>query len=656
MKRFIEMTINTIKQKSKDKYWLVPFCIFVLWIIDTIVSLFSTGFVKIDILFILLFLAKLGVLAYTFFIFWNLFINGKIKYYNSFKVFVGYAVVFIYVFYALPRLSWEIQKLIQPADSLRLWIFSFIASLIVFCLYWTLRFSKTQLHWGVITEKEYKELKSKKKKKKDKKKKKEEVKKTVKEHIIENVHVVIQAIITVIIIQHFTFQLYEIPTESMVPTFLEKDRVLVTKFQYGPSIPLTNWRLPSFVPLKRGDIVVYQSPDYEQNDVVKMILHEFVFYLTLSTVNIDKDEKGEVRKQLIVKRLIGIPGEKLKMIDDVVYVKRPGDKDFKVLEEVRKYAHVDLYNEPYDIQKRIKYITLSQERRELLDKWDDWKRRTNPEVLNDQLISLAAETGEKLKTIDRAEAAAYYEKIFSITQPDYKNDLVLVENFLKRSNIDTFGDIGALSAGNTNFRNDDIGKILHMRSKVVFGYDHLLFWKLLKEAAMPDQLNTFLLSTTSLGNATVPPDDYGLYMRKINMKFKILLAEKFINYIDLFTSGIDVNKAKDAIAAFASSSEFGELFIYMQMHYDNRNFPEFPAGDNNFIPKQNFFLMGDNRYNSLDFRYSHNIDVWPFVKIDKYDPYSVDYQSQLYLHLLNRGNILGTGKVRIWPPDRWGLL
>ena len=36
--------------------------------------------------------------------------------------------------------------------------------------------------------------------------------------------------------------------------------------------------------------------------------------------------------------------------------------------------------------------------------------------------------------------------------------------------------------------------------------------------------------------------------------------------------------------------------------YDQRNFPEFPAGISYLGPRE-YFAMGDNRYNSTDFRY-----------------------------------------------------
>ena len=67
------------------------------------------------------------------------------------------------------------------------------------------------------------------------------------------------AIFTVLIFQIFLLQLYEIPSESMVPTFLVKDKVFVSKIDCGPKFPLTDVGLPDFRTYKRGDTIVLRN-------------------------------------------------------------------------------------------------------------------------------------------------------------------------------------------------------------------------------------------------------------------------------------------------------------------------------------------------------------------------------------------------------------
>jgi hypothetical protein len=63
--------------------------------------------------------------------------------------------------------------------------------------------------------------------------------------------------------------------------------------------------------------------------------------------------------------------------------------------------------------------------------------------------------------------------------------------------------------------------------------------------------------------------------------------------------------------------------------------------------------MGDNRYNSLDFRYADN---YYMRTLDPTDQYSYRYSSSLDLHTLNESKILGIVVLRMWPPERFGIV
>jgi hypothetical protein len=63
--------------------------------------------------------------------------------------------------------------------------------------------------------------------------------------------------------------------------------------------------------------------------------------------------------------------------------------------------------------------------------------------------------------------------------------------------------------------------------------------------------------------------------------------------------------------------------------------------------------MGDNRYNSLDFRYEDSRNL---RRLDTDDDYSFAYASSLAPHSLDEKKILGIVVLRMWPPDRFGLV
>ncbi|MFA6320898.1 MAG: signal peptidase I [Candidatus Omnitrophota bacterium] len=83
---------------------------------------------------------------------------------------------------------------------------------------------------------------------------------------------IIIAVILALFIRTFVVQAFKIPSGSMIPTFQVGDRIFVNKFIYGAKIPLLNANLPALRQPKRGDIVVFISPDAPKKDFVKRLI------------------------------------------------------------------------------------------------------------------------------------------------------------------------------------------------------------------------------------------------------------------------------------------------------------------------------------------------------------------------------------------------
>jgi signal peptidase I len=94
------------------------------------------------------------------------------------------------------------------------------------------------------------------------------------------------------------FQAFRMPTGSMEPTILIGDHLIANKMAYGLRAPGTSWVFAPHGP-KRGDVIVFLYP-------------------------LD-------RTRMFVKRVIGLPGEQIEMLDRTVRV------DGRPLEE--PYAH-----------------------------------------------------------------------------------------------------------------------------------------------------------------------------------------------------------------------------------------------------------------------------------------------------------------------------
>ena len=111
---------------------------------------------------------------------------------------------------------------------------------------------------------------------------------------IENAKTLLYALIIAIIIRSLFIQPFYIPSSSMEPNLLVGDRLFVTKYTYGYSKhsfpfspPIFKGRLFQKEP-KRGDIVVFKTPADNRTDYIK--------------------------------RLIGLPGDKIQFIDSNLFI------------------------------------------------------------------------------------------------------------------------------------------------------------------------------------------------------------------------------------------------------------------------------------------------------------------------------------------------
>ena len=156
-------------------------------------------------------------------------------------------------------------------------------------------------------------------------------------------------------------QLYVIPSESMVPTFLVKDRVFVTKLNCGPKFPLTEIGLNDFTKYKRGNIVVVRNPHYkiDRQSEIKTVTSQLVYMLTFMAVNMNTDENGNPKYDPLVKRVCGLPGEQLVMQDGVLYRRTKDNDVFTPVQEDAKYACWDLSKLNNSILTKVETLPLS---------------------------------------------------------------------------------------------------------------------------------------------------------------------------------------------------------------------------------------------------------------------------------------------------------
>ncbi|OAV71142.1 Signal peptidase I [Bacteroidales bacterium Barb6] len=162
------------------------------------------------------------------------------------------------------------------------------------------------------------------------------------------------ALVAVYLINLFVFQNYQIPSSSLEKSLLVGDYLFVSKMSYGPRVPNTplsfplvqntlpvlecdsylDWpmwdykRVKGFGKVKRNDIVVFNFP---AGDTVALKRQNPDYYTSVAeagraAVWLDKAQYGDIvyrpvdKRENFVKRCIGMPGDKLEVRDNQVYI------------------------------------------------------------------------------------------------------------------------------------------------------------------------------------------------------------------------------------------------------------------------------------------------------------------------------------------------
>jgi len=79
-------------------------------------------------------------------------------------------------------------------------------------------------------------------------------------------------LLLVFALRSFVVEPYKIPSGSMMPTLLVGDFILVNKFDYGIRSPISDQTLFANRHPKRGDVVVFRSPEDESIDLIKRVV------------------------------------------------------------------------------------------------------------------------------------------------------------------------------------------------------------------------------------------------------------------------------------------------------------------------------------------------------------------------------------------------
>ena len=151
------------------------------------------------------------------------------------------------------------------------------------------------------------------------------------------------AVVIVLLINQYLLQAYQIPSPSMVPTLMgyadqpgNNDRIFVNKIVYGPELIPGMLKIPGPWQPQRSDIIIFESPEYISSGPVVEVLQRIIYMVTLSFVDIDKDENGQPKHHFLIKRAIGMPGDRIRMNQGNVEILTPGSDTWIAEADMKK--------------------------------------------------------------------------------------------------------------------------------------------------------------------------------------------------------------------------------------------------------------------------------------------------------------------------------
>ena len=145
----------------------------------------------------------------------------------------------------------------------------------------------------------------------------------------------------VLLINQYFFQAYQIPSGSMETTLLIRDRIFVNKMIYGPELIPGRIKLPGFTSPKRDDVIIFESPTYLSKGPAFDVLQRVLYMLTLSIVDIDRDEYGNPKAHFLIKRAIGVEKDRLRVEMGDMQYRPPGEEDWIREGDFKRYRSPD---------------------------------------------------------------------------------------------------------------------------------------------------------------------------------------------------------------------------------------------------------------------------------------------------------------------------
>lgn len=145
---------------------------------------------------------------------------------------------------------------------------------------------------------------------------------------------VVLTLILYLIISSMFLATFQVESGSMLPFLEPKDRIFVSPLTYGTKFLFFSARLPAVREPARGDVVVIRSPMYTKPNLPLSILEPFLRFFSFQRGSAVRDVSGRRIPAYMIKRIMAIPGDTIKMSGFKVYIKPEGSNTYTEEQEL----------------------------------------------------------------------------------------------------------------------------------------------------------------------------------------------------------------------------------------------------------------------------------------------------------------------------------
>ena len=206
---------------------------------------------------------------------------------------------------------------------------------------------------------------------------------------------VVLTLVLYLIISSMFLSTFQVESGSMLPFLEPKDRIFVSPLTYGARFLFFSARLPAVREPARGDVVVIRSPMYTKPNLPLSILEPFLRFFSFQRGSAVRDVSGRRIPAYMIKRIVAIPGDTIKMSEFNVYIEPESSNTYAEEQELIPQTYTTIitglpegWAKEFPFSGELPPVTLEEEQYFLLgdNRQDSSDSRSWGPLSRDQLL------------------------------------------------------------------------------------------------------------------------------------------------------------------------------------------------------------------------------------------------------------------------------